>query len=917
MLEVKNIKKEYFQDKESSTIALNDVSLTFSNRGMVFIVGKSGSGKTTLFNIIGILDKPTKGAVIYKGTCLSNLREFEKDMYRNNSVGYIFQEYNLIETLNIRKNISLALELQGKQANEEDIKGVLDLVEMSDYQDRMPNEISTGQKQRIAIARALIKEPLIILADEPTGALDFETGVQIMKILKEVSNNRLVLVITHDTDIAYDLGDRIVTLKDGVVIKDEIISETYSVNLVDTDKANSEYSKKASGLSIKNSFRQGTSGIFKKPLRFLITILVIAITLLVFGVSMSLSNYETIEAVQKSYQKSDIEYFSFEKQESYFDEIYGEILFNPFLNTEDLTLLRNRFPESNFYPIIKCLSGTIQENIYNSFSDDDYYHSDEIYGGMEVSDDVFSDFGATLVFGNLPKESISDNEVLITKYIFETFKEYGYLDKTTNEHIPIHIYSDIIGKEITIENESFEIVGIIDTNFDGERYETLKDVSNIDFITNISLSEFDSYVRYSMHSLFFVREGYYNEKIFPNSYSGTYVIEDQPPLRIDISKLLTDDNSNNTYMDFYYIANEDYISENTIWKDGNELSNLDNNQVILPIALIPSDVSFDNVGTIDSLLADEVESIVLEYALEHFDEIPDSFNPHPLREETYLDYAEYILYFTDSGNDYQEGKDISYFLDIAYSSVLDKYFFDILDSIEIFRDYHGLRLNETIEIVGFYNTTSFRGHDEYPIIFSESLFNDLMSKVDYDFSFLISSLSESDEVNNEVILFSYDTSSNIQYKLTSYITITLEYYDSIFSSISNIMFVIGLVFIFLSILLLMIFISSNINIRKKEIGILRAIGAKTSDLIKIFSLEGLTMALLSAIVSSGLFIIFHIVLSTLTLNKYSLFINILPFSVIPILIMFTISLVAGFTSSIIPIVRFSKKQPIDVIRNIS
>ena len=226
MLKVKNLSRAYKVKSGSDVYALNNVSLEFPKTGMVFILGKSGSGKSTLLNVLGGLDKYTAGELFVKGKSTSDFKQADFDSYRNTMVGFIFQEYNVLQEFNVAQNIGLSLELQGHKATNERINEILAMVGLTGYASRKPNELSGGENQRIAIARALIKNPDIIMADEPTGALDSETGKQILTTLRELAQTRLVLVVSHDREFATTFGDRIIELKDGQVISD--VSRTTS-----------------------------------------------------------------------------------------------------------------------------------------------------------------------------------------------------------------------------------------------------------------------------------------------------------------------------------------------------------------------------------------------------------------------------------------------------------------------------------------------------------------------------------------------------------------------------------------------------------------------------------------------------------------------------------------------------------------
>ena len=220
MLEIKNLTKIYKTKGGVDTKALDNVSVDFPEKGMVFLLGKSGSGKSTLLNLCGGLDTPTSGEIIVRGRSSATFSGSDFDSYRNTFIGFIFQEYNVLNEFTVEENLSIALELQGKPKDKEKVAELLRQVDMEGYAKRKPNTLSGGQKQRIAIARALIKDPRIIMADEPTGALDSATGKQVFDTLRSLADERLVIVVSHDREFAEYYGDRIIELKDGKIISD-------------------------------------------------------------------------------------------------------------------------------------------------------------------------------------------------------------------------------------------------------------------------------------------------------------------------------------------------------------------------------------------------------------------------------------------------------------------------------------------------------------------------------------------------------------------------------------------------------------------------------------------------------------------------------------------------------------------------
>ena len=216
IMQVKSLTKQYAMH-EVTVDALRGVSCEFFEGEFVVILGASGSGKSTLLNIIGGIDTPTSGEVIYKSKNISELSEKELTHYRRTAVGFVFQFYNLIPDLTARENILLASELSENPIPADDL---LESIELLDRGNHFPSQLSGGQQQRIAISRALAKNPDILLCDEPTGALDFSTGIQVLRLLKDFNAKykKTVIIITHNISIG-DIGDRVFYIKDGLIEK--------------------------------------------------------------------------------------------------------------------------------------------------------------------------------------------------------------------------------------------------------------------------------------------------------------------------------------------------------------------------------------------------------------------------------------------------------------------------------------------------------------------------------------------------------------------------------------------------------------------------------------------------------------------------------------------------------------------------
>lgn len=283
MLELKHLKK-YFHVGNTTTKALDDVSLSFRDKEFVSILGPSGSGKTTMLNIIGGLDKYDSGDLLIKNKSTKNFKDTDWDAYRNNSVGFIFQSYNLIGHLSILDNVELGMTLSGVSSEErtQKAKDALTRVGLGEHIGKKIAQLSGGQMQRVAIARAIANDPEILLADEPTGALDSQTSVQIMNLIKEISKDRLVIMVTHDEELAKDYSDRIVRFADGKIQDD--------TNPYDDSNRNQQFNLKRTKMSWWTALKLSFTNLKTKKGRTLLTAFASSIGIISIAIVLGLSN---------------------------------------------------------------------------------------------------------------------------------------------------------------------------------------------------------------------------------------------------------------------------------------------------------------------------------------------------------------------------------------------------------------------------------------------------------------------------------------------------------------------------------------------------------------------------------------------------------------------------------------------------
>ena len=284
MLKIKNIKKSY-KTGDFVQHALQGVSIDFRENEFVAILGPSGSGKTTMLNIIGGLDRYDSGDLIINNKSTKKFKNKEWDAYRNNCIGFIFQSYNLISHITVLANVEMALTLSGKSKKYAKKKSLelLEKVGLKDHAHKKPNQLSGGQMQRVAIARALANDPEIILADEPTGALDSKTSVQIMELIKDIAKDKLVIMVTHNPELAEKYASRIIKFKDG-----ELIDDSNPIN--SSDEESKDIVIKKTKMSFLTALKLSFNNIRTKKGRSFITAFASSIGIIGIALILALSN---------------------------------------------------------------------------------------------------------------------------------------------------------------------------------------------------------------------------------------------------------------------------------------------------------------------------------------------------------------------------------------------------------------------------------------------------------------------------------------------------------------------------------------------------------------------------------------------------------------------------------------------------
>lgn len=552
MLECKKLTKIYQSKKSEAPVeALSSVSLTLPDTGMVFVLGKSGSGKTTLLNILGGLDRPTSGQLLVDGKSISDVSGKELDSFRNTFVGFVFQDFALIDGFTVGQNVAFALELQGQRKNREKVRKALSAVGLEGFENRRINTLSGGQKQRVSIARALVKDPRIVLADEPTGALDSETGNSVLSEMKKLSLDKLVIVVSHDRESAERFADRIIELKDGKVLKDRTISQGDSAS---SPKPLDKLKKPV--LPFWKAMQIGVSSAFKKPFRLSVSVLLVASSLSFFGLLSTAAIHDEArmrhDAAIKLHTDTDLFYkrINYDVKRYEYDYLSDKVISSSdtkatskgLISKDELESLnsssKNGLRFAGVYGAEKYQFEVMVDDDYESPVVGGQYICPFFSGFTDCGSAFLEDNGFSFLAGSYPKKT---NEIAISRYHAEMLEAYkldrawaldydgGLIDLDFD-------YSDVVGTTIRmtfndygfdLEETLFTVSGVIDTGDLDDYY--LKTIAESNGRLGFDFTQaFSDCLRGSYQCLGFVADDFYD------MYGQAFVSTDQPYRQADI-----------------------------------------------------------------------------------------------------------------------------------------------------------------------------------------------------------------------------------------------------------------------------------------------------------------------------------------------------------------------------------------------
>ena len=471
-----NVIKSFSTTKKDTIKAINDISFSLPKNGIIFVVGKSGSGKSTLLNLLGGLDKPTSGSIVYEEQELNSFDVNRRNFYLKHELGFVFQEYYLLEDMNVFDNLSLVITdlIKDKIVINKRIENALFDVGLSGFEYRKISELSGGEKQRIGIARAIIKNAKVILCDEPTGNLDKENAKMIFEILKQLSLDKLVIVSSHEEGFAKEYADRIIRLEKGKIIEDTKSIEVPVETISSSSQNHSNFHLKTRFPSFnKIPIKLVMNNLKNNLLSLILTTIVLCFSLIALTTFIAISNYnsfdtfiDTLEYNQNYIVKvtSYVDHSVFIGDELY---LYGISPTYERVNEEDNFLIEeltnNLLPAYNSFYFLKhfqdFLDYTFEADEYGSYPNDVYHKT--YFTDMIIVDD-FSQFNQPLRYGELP---VDDNEVLIYDFMAMQLINTGSLTD-------VNSMEDMIGYVLTDKDTGLEMIisGILISQYEKFSY---------------------------------------------------------------------------------------------------------------------------------------------------------------------------------------------------------------------------------------------------------------------------------------------------------------------------------------------------------------------------------------------------------------------------------------------------------------
>lgn len=877
MLQLKNIVKNYVSG-DTTVQALKGIDITFRDSEFVSILGQSGCGKTTLLNIIGGLDQYTSGDLIINGRSTTKYKDSDWDTYRNHTIGFVFQSYNLIPHQSVLSNVELALTLSGVSKAERRKRAVevLEKVGLGDQIHKKPNQMSGGQMQRVAIARALVNNPDILLADEPTGALDSATSIQIMELLKEISKDRLIIMVTHNPELAEKYSSRIVRLLDGKVTDDTMPYEPTDSRVTENNKAKRVKKKKGTSMSFLTALSLSANNLMTKKGRTLLTAFAGSIGIigiaLILALSSGFQSYikkveeDTLSSYPIAIEEEQVDYSSM--MSVFMGQHVGEAS-----EKEDGKIYSNNI-------ISEMLNSMMSQVKVNNLADFKKFIEDRNNGFDELVSDIQYGYSTTL---NIYKEDTSDGIVQVNPSTVLDTIGMGQLSGMSGSSMmnssmmgggSWDVWSELIGNRTLLESQYDviagrwpdaynEIVLIVDENNEISDYALyalgLKDQNEVaDTMTRLAKGE---------------------EIV---SYKTEYTYEDILDLRYRLI-VNTDFYSYNEENDSYTDVRDDEDSYRAAIADGIQL------QVVGILRPDPDAVTGAVSGSVG------YTSALMEYVINKIN-ASDIVKKQAAAPETDVITG---LPFTKDG----EEVEMENTFDIttltpeqqAYLASLSQEELDTLMASYMQPATSSATYDGNMEAFGVADLEKPSSIMIYPVDFaSKDMISDKISEY------------------NDAVRAEGREEAVINY--TDYIGLMMSSISTIINAISYVL--IAFVAISLVVSSIMIGIITYISVleRTKEIGILRSIGASKHDISMVFNAETLIVGFVSGAMGIIVTMLLIIPINAIIKNLSGIS-NVAGLPWLAALVLVLISMALTFIAGLIPAKMAAKKDPVVALRS--
>jgi ABC-type lipoprotein export system ATPase subunit len=968
MLELNNVVKIY-TTVAGDTAAMNGVSIKFPDTGMVFITGKSGSGKTTLLNVVGGLDGFDSGEIIIDGKNFSTFTAKEYDSYRNTFVGFIFQEYNLLPDYTVEKNIRIANELQGKQTSSEEIARLLEEFDIAGLQHRKPSELSGGQKQRVAIVRSLVKDPKIIMADEPTGALDSATGIQVMETLKKLSKTKLIIVVSHDMELSERYADRIIRLVDGEIVEDVTITDSEikgniyqdeniltvksgaSLDPHETEqllKAIREKKKIAftekfsirkkektkevvtssdvgnielinSKMKIKSAAELGLKSLKVKPGRLIFTIFLSVIAFAVFGLFDTIAAYNDSRAIEKLLKDSEYSAISI-TTDYYSDEYQGNSIR---ISKESVEKYKNDFGY-DFRPVYDIYDATLastnaKSNLVNlkdpqASAKGSMYFYDYVTGFVEFKNDELvrnengvvstidpSGFNLKLVHGNFPTTKIENGALIngtMTDIAISEFlaRSIAYWKQITD-------IKELIEYKIQIRNKEYTIKGIYSCGSIPTKYNPLM-IAEPTGVNNPLAEDFQTFIYSGLYLNVFVPEGYMDVLVNENNRIAPCYAGDR------VYKFTYEDLKSRTYniAEYGKFYNAKDVDKSKVMffdleRNNGKTYNLADNEILI------------NLESLTTMFIKEVE--IMSKPPKDFDHTSNEYNnivkdllglkSSYMTETMRQKFAEF-LELTKKAMEYNSnGRTANLERNVEMAKVND----GLTVSNHLYKIvgvYTGVNTDDSISTNAAntaMNPVVMNGNDleEIGVYSEQGIYGRMVAP-------LVKNKKGARAMAKEMTVYEGLKLSWFGNTILDTIRVNGEFIELF----AQLFLYVSLVLALFSIFMLFNYISASIVSKRQSIGVLRALGSGGKDIFLMFITESLVIALINAVLASGVAAVGCIFVNHYIKTQMNLVIDFALFGVRQIIIILATSIVTAVLSSLIPIIKIAKEKPVKLIR---